>query len=57
MNHKKKIRGRKPKTFCFRKTSLVHSGSGTYYALLVGSFGLKILPDVRHCVYSVLADI
>ena len=28
--HKKKIRGRKARTFCFRKTSFVHSQSGTY---------------------------
>jgi len=40
------IRGRKSRTFCFRKTSFVHSRSGTYYALLRGCFGLKFLPDV-----------
>jgi len=44
-------------TFCFRKTSFVNSGSRTYYALLLGWFGLKLLPDVCHCVYCVLAQI
>ena len=43
--------------FCFRKTSFVHSRSGTYYFLLLGCFGLKSLPDVHHCVYWVLAEI
>jgi len=56
-NHKKKIRERKSRTFCFWKTSFVHSRSGTYYALLLGYFGLKFLPDVRHCVCWVLAEI
>ena len=50
-NHKKKIRGGKARTFCFRKTSFVHPRSGTYCALLLGYFGLKFLPDIRHCVY------
>jgi len=54
---KKKIRGRKARTLCFRKTSFVHSRSGTYYALLPGYSGLKFCPDVRHCVYWVLAEI
>jgi len=44
-------------TFCFQKTSFVHSRYGTYYALILGCFGLKFLPDVRHCVYWVLAEI
>jgi len=44
-------------TFCFRKTSFVRSGSWTYYALLFGCFGLKFLPDIRNCVYWVLAEI
>jgi len=57
MNHKKEIRGRKSRTFCFRKTSFVHSRSRTYYALLLWCFGLKFLPDIRHCVYWVLAEI
>jgi len=56
-NHRKKIRGRKARTFRFRKTGFVHSGSGTFYALLLEYFGLKFLPDVRHCVYWVLAEI
>jgi len=56
-NHKKKIRGRKTRTFCFLKTSFVHSRSGTYHALLLGYFGQKFLPDVRHCVCWVLAEI
>jgi len=51
------IRGRKARTLCFRKTSFVHSRSGSYYALLPGYSGLKFLPDVRHCVYWVLAEI
>ena len=51
------MRGRKARTFCFRKTSFVHSRSGTYYALLLGYFGLKFLPDIGHCVYCVLAGI
>ena len=50
-----KIRGRKARTFCFQKTGFVHSRSGTYYASLLGYFGLKLLPDIRHCVYWVLA--
>jgi len=41
----------------FRKTSFVHSRSGTYYTLLLGYFSLKFLPDIRHCVYWVLAEI
>ena len=39
------------------KSSFVHSRSGTYYALLVGYFGVKFYPDIRHCVYRVLAEI
>jgi len=49
-NDKKKIRGRKVRTFCFRKTCFVYSRSGTYHALLLGYFALNFLPDVRHCV-------
>jgi len=56
-NHKKKIRGRKARTFCFRNTSFVHPRSGTYYALFLGCFGMKLLPEVLHCVYWVLAEI
>ena len=56
-NHKKEIRGRKSRTFCFRKTSFVHSRSGTYYALLLGCLCLKFLPVVRYCVCWVLAEI
>ena len=44
-------------TFCFRKTSFVHSRSRTYYALLLGYFRLKFLPVIRHCAYWVLAEI
>jgi len=44
-------------TFCFRKTSFVHYRSRTYYALLLGCFGMKFAPDVRHCVYWVLDEI
>ena len=43
--------------FCFRKTSFVDSRFRTYYALHLGCFGLKFLPDVRHCVFWVLAEI
>jgi len=43
--------GRKARTFCFRKTGVVHSRSWTYYAILLGYFGLKFLPDIRYCVY------
>jgi len=43
--------GRKARTFCFRKTGVVHSRSWTYYAILLGYFGLKFLPNIRHCVY------
>jgi len=39
------------------ETSFVHPRSGTYYALLLGYFGMKFLPDIFHCVYWVLADI
>jgi len=51
------IRGRKARTFCFRKTGFVHSRCGTYCALLLGYFGLKFLPDIGHCVYWVLAEV
>ena len=54
---KKKIRQRKARTFCFRKTSFFHSRSETNYALFLGYFGLKFLPDIRHCVYWVLVEI
>jgi len=50
-NNIKKIPGRKPKKFCFRKTGFVHSRSGTYCASLLSYFGLKFLPDIRQCVY------
>ena len=56
-NHKKKIRGRKAKTFCFPKIGFVHSRSKTYCALLLGYFCLKFLPDIIHCVYWVVAEI
>jgi len=56
-NHKKKIRGRKAMTFCFRKTIFFHSRCGTYYALLLGYFGMKFLSDIRHGVYWVLGDV
>ena len=51
------MRGRKAWKFCFRKTGFVHSRSGTYYALLLGYFGLKFLPDIGHCVYWVWVEI
>jgi len=37
--------------FFLQKTGFVHSRCGSYYALFLGSFGLKILPDIRHCLY------
>jgi len=43
--------------FCLQKTNFVHSRSGTYYALLLGYFCLKFLPDNRYCVYWVFVDI
>ena len=43
--------------FFFRKTGFVHSRSATHYALLLGYFNLKFLPDIRHCVYWVLAEV
>ena len=56
-NHKNKIRWRKARTFCFRKTSFFPSHFGTYYALLLGYFSLIFLPDISNCVYCVLAEI
>jgi len=56
-DQRKKIRGRKSRTFCFRKTGFVHSRSGTYCALLLGYFGLKFLLDIRPCVHWVFAEI
>ena len=52
---KKRYRKEKPRLFFFRKTGFVHSRSGSCYAIFLGSFGLKILPDIRHCVHWVLA--
>ena len=40
------MRRRKVRTFCFWKTSFVQSRSGTYYALLLGYFGMKFLPNI-----------
>jgi len=37
--------------------SFDHSCSGTYYALLLGYFGMKLLPDIIHFVYWFLASI
>jgi len=54
---KRRYGGEKQGRFCFRKTSFVHSRSWTSYALLLGYLGLKFLPDVRHCVYWVFAEI
>ena len=56
-NYEKNIRGRKARTFSFRKTSFVRSQSETYYALLLEYFGLKFFPDIRHCVYWGLGEI
>jgi len=56
-NHKKKIRGKKARTFCIRKTSFIHPRSLTYYALLLRYFGLQFLPDVLHRSYWVLDEI
>ena len=46
----------KPGRSVFEKPVLFSLGL-SYYALLLGSFGLKFLPDVHHCVYWVLAEI
>jgi len=54
---KRRYREEKPEHFFFLKTSFFHSRSGSYYALFLGYFGLKILPDIHHCVYWVLAEI
>ena len=43
--------------FCFRKTNFVHSWSRNYYALLLGCYGMKFLPDLRRYVYWVLTKI
>jgi len=43
--------------FSFHKTGFVHSRSGTYYALLLGYFGMKFLPEIRRRVYWVLAEV
>jgi len=57
MNHKKEIGGKKIQDVLFSENQFCYSRSGTYYALLLGCFGLKFLRDVRHCVYWVLAEI
>jgi len=44
-------------TFCFPKTNFFHSRFWTYYALLLEYFGRIFLPDVLHCVYSLLTKI
>jgi len=44
-------------TFCSRKTGFAHSRSRTYCVLLLGYFGLKLLPDIRHCAYWVVVEI
>jgi len=41
----------------FSENRFCYSRSGTYYALLLGYFGLKFLPDIRHCVYWTLAEV
>ena len=56
-NHQRKIRGRKARNFCFRRTGFVHSRCRTYYALLLGYFGLKFLPGISHCFYWVFAEV
>ena len=35
----------------FCKTSFFHTRSRIYYALLLGCFGVKYLPDTRHCEF------
>jgi len=54
---KRRYAEEKPGRSVFRKTSFVQSGSGTYYALLLGCFGLKFLPDVRNYVHWVWPEI
>jgi len=48
---------KKSQDFFFLKTRFGNSWSGSYYALFLGSLGLEILSDIRHCVYCVLAKI
>jgi len=43
--------GKKSKDILFSESGFVHSRSGSYYAVLLESFGLNILPDIRHCVF------
>ena len=54
MRYREEIPGR---FFSFQKTGFLHSRSRTYYALFLKYFGLKILTNIRHCVYRVLAKI
>ena len=54
---KKRYGVEKPGRFFFRKTNFVYSRSRTYYALRLGYFGLRFLPDIRHWVYWVLDGI
>jgi len=49
--------GKKSQDILFSENQLFHSRSGTYYALLLGYFGLKFLPDIRYYVYWVLAEV
>jgi len=49
--------GKKSQDILFSETGFVHSRSGSHYVLFLGSFGLKILSDIRHCVYWILAEI
>ena len=43
--------GKKSQDVLFSENRFGHSRSWTYYTLLLGYFGLKFLPDIRHCVY------
>ena len=47
----------KPGRFVFGKPVLFTLSFGTYFALLLGCFGMKFWPNIRHCVYWLLAEI
>ena len=58
--HRKRYKEEKARTFCFREnkySSFVCYWSESYYALFLGCFDLKCLPDIPYCVYWVVAEI
>jgi len=54
---KRRYGGEKPGRFVFGKPVLFTLGLGLTTPYSLGIFGLKFLPDVRHCVYCVLTEI